>query len=183
MSGFCIEVNTFFSPCAFHNEYDRVQIQECTKVLMTFIQIMHISNMSSSWVWIDELLMGFFLLHQAWEAGEAGETGRKQFCLQKLSFWVWIFFVCILFFTQKLFFFNFTQKVDFACEFTFFPVLLLGYKEECWRSWGNVFDTVHPLQPLPCCRYLCEEEESVGYSGTASGEDLYIFLQLLQISR
>lgn len=138
----------FFSPCAFHNEYDRIQIQECTKVLMTFIQIMHISNMSSSWVWIDELLMGFFLLHQAWEAGEAGETGRKQFCLQKLSFWVWIFFV----FHPKTFsFLNFTQKVNFVWEFTFFPVLLLGYKEECWRSWGNVVDTVHLLQPLPCC--------------------------------
>lgn len=92
---------------------------------MTFIQIMHISNMSSSWVWIDELLMGFFLLHQAWEAGEAGETGRKQFCLQKLSFWVWIFFVCVLFFTQKLFF-EFHPESGFCMWVHFLPSVDFG---------------------------------------------------------
>lgn len=44
------------------------------------------------------------------------------------------FFLFAFCFSPKNFFLNFTQKVDFACEFTFFPVLILGYKEECWRS-------------------------------------------------
>jgi len=48
-----------------------------------------------------------FLLRQAWEAGEAGETGRKQFCLQRLSSWV-----CFSFFFQPE-----TSRLSFASEF------------------------------------------------------------------
>lgn len=64
-----------------------------------------------------------FLLRQPWEAGGAGETVRKQFCLQRPSFWACFFF------PPRNFTIEFGKRILCTSSFSH-PVLLLGYQGE-----------------------------------------------------
>lgn len=130
--------------CAFCNEYDRIWFKNALMSWQFCIQIMHISNMSSSWVWIDELLTGFFAV-SSMGSRWSWRNWKEAVLLTKTV----ILSLDVLFFTQK------SLLVGFVCEFIFFPVLLLGCKEKAWRSWGSwvlgnsaMLVTIHP----PFCR-------------------------------
>lgn len=144
---------------------------------------MHISYMSGSCVWIDELLMGFFAV-SSMGSRWSWRNWKEAVLLTKTV----ILSLDVGFFHPEISSWSKVSKWAFVCEFIFFPMLLLGCKGEAWWSWGiwvledSAMLEILSTLPSPHSGWLQEKEAAVGYSGTASGEGLHIILQLLQIS-